>query len=227
MQKVFGTEGWMDAYGAYLYGHEGDYVFVKRGTDIEGAIAGYFGNTQVLYDGNGEIAELIKYRPDHTMSVWKQGVWLEGRWQINSGQDSSKVFHTYEILGHPTSWRHAFAQNKKPGDYWILPETDNGIPMVPGGMNAEKRDGKLYLEKTDINPGAYYALVEGDVAAPAYSGDKFELLTENIDAVGDDFDRDLDGYFGNTFYFIKDNGQIVEVVYYKPDHTSLAWRDGH
>lgn len=227
MKNVAGTAGWMDAYNQRLYGHEGDYVFVKRGTDLEGAIAGYFGNTQILRDENGAIAEMIQYNKDHTLRVWKKGVWLEGKWQINSGQDSSKVYHTFMVFDYPTTWRHGFAANKKPGDCWILPETDNGIPMITGGAACVKKDGKAFLENSDIDVKAYFELVEGLAEAPAYDGPLFSWADEGITDPEQVRDHDLDGYFGNTFYFVKDNGQIVEVVYYKPDHTSLAWRDGH
>jgi len=226
--KTAGTEHWIDAYGAYLYGHEGDYVFSRRGTDIESAIADYFGNTQVLFDKNGNVTELINYRPDHTMSMWQKGVWTEGKWLINSGQDSSKVFHTFEVLGKFASWRHAFARDKRPGDYWINPETDTGIPVANGGINVERKsNGRMVLEKTDINPGAYYALVEGMVNPPNYDDGKFDYFDEYIKTVGTDADKAMENYIGNTFYFRNDRGKLVEAIYYNLDHTVRAWRDGH
>lgn len=226
MDQAYGKEAWTKIYRKWLYGHEGDYVFVRRGTDIEGAIAGYFGNTQVLYDANGEIVKLIRYRKDHTLTMWKRGVWLEGRWLINSGQDSSKVFHTFEIDGAPATWRHAFSAGKAPGDYWIAPETEEGLPIIPGGLNLEKRDNKLYLPDSDIEPGAYYALVSGEIPAPEYHGPVYDVSSEPIITRGKNADEALKGYFGNTFFFREATGLIVEVIYYNEDHTSHSWRDG-
>lgn len=223
--KVKGTEGWADAVRASFFGHEGDYIFSKRGTDLEAAIRTYFGNTQILYDGDGEIVELVCYRPDHTMSLWTKGVWLEGRWLLNIAQDSTKVFHTFALGKGFYSWRHAFAGFMKPGDRWICPETENGLPIFPGSHKLQERGGCLYLEDTDIQPGAYFAMAEGVVEPPAYSG---EILDPDslIPPGEEDPDRALRGYFGNTFLFRKASGELVEVMHYAEDHTSRCWRDG-
>lgn len=160
------------------------------------------------------------------MSVWRQGVWTEGRWIVNNGQDASKVFHTFEIQGRPTSWRHAFAPYKKPGDYWINPETENGIPLVNGGLKVVRSGELLVIDELSTEPGAYYNLVEGIMEAPAYNGPLFDFASPPLETVGQDADRALAGYFRNTFYFRNDAGQIIEVIYYNADHTSKAWRDG-
>lgn len=223
---ILGTEKWIALCSAYGDAQEVKRIIGLKKIDIESVISGYFGNTQVLRDGNNAIVELIKYRPNHTMSIWKKGVWLEGRWVINNGQDSSKVFHTFEILGKPASWRHAFAPNKNPGDMWINPETDTGIPVHNGGISVHTADKKLLLDEVDAEPSAYYSLEEGEIKAPDYTGERFDFFEENLETVGESFDKAMEGYYDNTFYFRSDAGEVIEAIYYNRDHTHRAWRGG-
>lgn len=224
--NVVGTDNWKAICGAFGDVQEVNRIQRLKKTDIEGVISGYYGNTQVLRDGNGRIVELIKYRPDHTMSLWKRGVWLEARWLINNGQDSSKVFHTFEINGKPASWRHAFAPNKSIGDMWINPETEAGIPVHNGGLAVYSEGNKLLTEVVNQEPGAYFSLEQGELPAPAYSGEKFDFKEENLETVGDKFDAAMEGYYDNTFYFRDTDGAIIEAIYYNRDHTHRAWRNG-
>ena len=223
---ITGTENWALLATAHGDAQEFKRVQARKQIDVEGVIKDYFGNTQVLRDGNGRIVELVKYREDHTMQVWKKGVWLEGRWVINNGQDASKVFHTFDVLGKPASWRHAFAPNKKPGDMWINPETANGLPVYNCGIGVHLDGKRLIVDDTDLEAGAYYSMEEGDVQPDDYSGEKFDFLEQNLETVGENYDKAMEGYYGNTFYFRNDAGLIIEAIYYNRDHTHRAWRGG-
>jgi len=226
MIPIEGIENWSDAASTFGLVQEAKRVASKKSEDVDGPVAGYFGNTMVFRAGDGKIAELFYYRPDHTMRFWRNGAWTDGKWVVNSGQDSSKIFHTYGILSKPASFRHPFAPFKKVGDRWINPETSCGIPLVPGGIPVITINGKSVVADTGLAPGAMMSLEAGYVPAPAEFSKVNLPPDEQLPTVGENADKALEGYFGNTFYFRDDTGKIIEVIYYSPDHTVHSWRDG-
>ena len=48
---------------------------------------------------------------------------------------------------------------------------------------------------------------------------------ESAAAAGEPTDKAMEGYFGNTMMFRDEAGRIIEVIYYRPDHTLRSWRD--
>jgi hypothetical protein len=192
-------------------------------------IAGYYGNTMVHRDADGTILKLICYRSDHTLHAWEDGEWVAGRWLLNTGQDKSTICHTFEIDGKRASWCHAFAPFKTIGDHWISPETKGGHPTYPlsaGGVRVIKLNGKWIVEGTQFDPGRVMSLEAGLISAPRSSASGLTRIRAGLETLGDDGDKGMAGYFGNTMMFHDDCGKLIEVIYYRPDHTVRAWREG-
>src|SRR5450755_4022930 len=88
------------------------------------AAANYYGNSEVFRNHSGKIVEIINFRPDHTMRLWRNaendsnGTWREGKWVINSGQDSTILCNGPD---DPSAkmYCHDFAPHKNIGDHWI------------------------------------------------------------------------------------------------------------
>jgi hypothetical protein len=199
------------------------------GKNTDAAVAGYFGNTMVHREADGSLRRLVCYRADHTLSVWEDGEWMQGRWLVNSGQDNSTVCHTLEIAGRRASWCHAFAPFRTVGDRWISPETAGGHPAYPltsGGVPVIQVEGKWVVEGTDCGPGAVMSLEEGLVSAPTVTTRGTSHVRARLAALAGDADQAMAGYFGNTMLFRDDCGKLIEVIYYRPDHTIRSWRDG-
>lgn len=195
-------------------------------------IAGYFGNTVVLRDANGALVQLIRYRADHTMSSWRDGVWHEGQWLINNGQDSSIVAHTRQIGGKAFTWCHVFAPHKRIGDRWISPETHSGHPTYPlagGGIPVVTLAGRTVVEGTDHAPGSVFSLEEGDVPPPQVLAEHSPLHLENDEQLidlGESPDEAMAGYFGNSMVMRDPSGTIIHILNYRPNHTVNGWRHG-
>ena len=114
------------------------------------AAANYYGNSEVFRDLSGKIVQIINLRPDHTMRLWRHasidgnGMWLEGKWVINSGQDSTIVCNGPDDT--PTKmYCHSFAPDKNIGDHWISIE-ENGHATRPGGIPVVQKDGKWVMK---------------------------------------------------------------------------------
>ena len=224
--KIAGTENWrkiQDAYGFMVV--EAARLEKLRQQPIETCIEGYFGNTLVFHGQGETVTAMLCYREDHTMSMWYRGCWTNGRWVVNNGQDSSKVFHSFEIDGATVSWRHAFAPFKQVGDLWVQDETETGIPVGPA-VPVERRGDRVVAAFADIPVEAYFSLEKGILDAPAYDGEPYDFCKANWDKGGKNADKALEGYFGNTFYFRNEFGEIVECIYFGPDHKHKAWRNG-
>jgi len=195
-------------------------------------IAGYFGNSAVLRNQAGQIVQLIRYRADHSMSSWRDGVWREGKWLINNGQDSSIVAHTRLVDGKYATWGHVFAPHKRIGDRWISPETANGHPTYPlagGGIPVVGTGDKMAVEGTDLAPGPVFSLEEGLIAPPDVIAPPCPHFGEDeakIAVLAADPDAAMAGYFGNSMVMRDPEGAIVHVLNYRPDHTVNGWRDG-
>lgn len=224
------TGNWDELGRYYAMSEEYKFLLSNLGPNTDRPMAGYFDNTMTLRDADGGILKLIRYRPDHRLSVWEEGEWVEGRWLINAGQDNSSVCHTLEIDGGQASWVHPFAPFKTVGDRWISPESDGGLPAYPltsGGVPVV-RDGEGWIvEGAGFAPGRVMALEAGLVPEPYLSSTGETAVRATIAAVSSRPDSAMAGYFGNTFMFREDTGKLIEVIYYRPDHTIRSWRDGH
>ena len=199
------------------------------GKNSNSAIAEYFGNTMAYRDADDNILKLVRYRSDHTASIWEDGEWVEGRWLLNTGQDNSTVCHTLEIDGKKATWCHSFAPFKRVGDRWISPETNGGHPTYPlgiGGVPVVESNGKWLVEGTTCGPGHVMSLENGLVSAPTMSPDRETGVRAKLTALGLDGDKAMAGYFGNTMMFRDAAGKLIEIIYYRPDHTIRSWRDG-
>jgi hypothetical protein len=114
------------------------------------AAANYYGNSEVFRDHSGRIVEIINFRPDHTMRLWRNaadggpGQWREGKWIINSGQDSTILCHGPDDTPK-MMYCHSFAPNKNIGDQWISIE-ENGHATRPGGIPVVQKDGKWVMK---------------------------------------------------------------------------------
>jgi hypothetical protein len=199
-----------------------------------GPIAGYFNNTMVLRDDDGDIVQMINYHADFSMRVWRDGEWSEGTWLINNGKGASIIMHTREVDGKLASWRHPFAAYKTVGDRWISPETSGGGPtfsLYKGGIPIIYSDGKLVVEGTDSSPGAMFSIEEGFVEPPKELAKPCALAEERIEtfmALGNNPDKAMEGYFGNTMVMRDpENGKLNHLLIYRPDHTVSGWFGGH
>lgn len=136
----------------------------------DATIQSYYGNSLALRDQQGNIVEIIYYRPDHTLRQWRGGIWMEGPWMLNSGQDSSTICKSREVDGVAMAWCHAFAPNKQLGDHWINPETaKGGHPQVAGGIALIYVDGKWVIPHAPAGvpaPTEVWSLEKGLVPAP-------------------------------------------------------------
>ncbi|WP_434106061.1 hypothetical protein [Paraburkholderia caffeinilytica] len=201
----------------------------RLGEHTHAAIAGYWGNTMVHRGADGGILKLICYRADHSLSVWEDGEWVNGRWLLNAGQDNSTICHTLEIDGRLASWCHSFAPYKTVGDRWISPETAGGHPTYPlsiGGVPVVDAEGKTVVEGVGFGPGQVMSLEDGVVQALDVPPSGQTRVRSRLAALGDKTDEGMEGYFGNTMMFKDDAGKVIEVIYYRPDHTMRSWRDG-
>jgi hypothetical protein len=198
-----------------------------------GPIAGYFNNTMVLHDEDGNIVQLTYYYVDNTMRVWRDGEWMTGKWLINNGQGSTIIMHTREISGKFATWRHPFAAYKTVGDRWISPETSNGGPTYPlsrGGVPVIYSNGKLVVEGTDSPPGAMFSLEGGFVEPPKKLAKPCAIAKERTEAfmaLGNNPDKAMEGCFGNTVVMRDpDNGELIHVLNWRHDHTMSGFRVG-
>ena len=120
------------------------------------AVANYYGNSEVFRDHSGKVIEIINFRPDHTMRLWRNaedgsnGTWREGKWVINSGQDSTILCNG---PNDPSGkmYCHDFAPNKNIGDHWISIEKD-GHPDRAGGVPVVQKDGKWAMKDAAATP---------------------------------------------------------------------------
>jgi hypothetical protein len=113
------------------------------------AAANYYGNSEVFRDHSGRIVEIINFRPDRTVRLWRNpadggpGKWREGKWVINTGQDSTILCHGPDDMPK-MMYCHSFAPNKNIGDHWISIE-ENGHPTRPGGIPVVQKAGKWVM----------------------------------------------------------------------------------
>jgi hypothetical protein len=120
------------------------------------AAANYYGNSEVFRDHSGKIVEIINFRPDHTMRLWRNagndgsGTWREGKWVINSGQDSTILCHGPDDTPAKT-YCHSFAPYKNIGDHWISIEK-NGRAERPGGIPVVQKDGNWVMKDAAATP---------------------------------------------------------------------------
>lgn len=124
--------------------------------DTADAAGNYYGNSEVFHDQSGKLIEIINFRADHTMRLWRipqndgNGAWREGKWLINSGQDSTILCHgPNETAGK--MYCHSFAPNKNIGDHWISIEK-NGHTDRPGGIPVVQKDGKWVMQDAAATP---------------------------------------------------------------------------
>lgn len=120
------------------------------------AAANYYGNSEVFRDHSGNIVEILNFRPDHTMRLWRNpanhgdGKWSEGKWVINSGQDSTILCNGPNATPEKM-YCHSFAPRKNIGDHWISIEKD-GHPEHPGGIPVVQKDGKWVMQDAAAKP---------------------------------------------------------------------------
>ena len=120
------------------------------------AAANYYGNSEVFRDHSGQIVEILNFRADHTMRLWRNpanhgdGKWSEGKWVINSGQDSTILCNGPNATPEKM-YCHSFAPRKNIGDHWISVEKD-GHPEVPGGIPVIQKDGKWVTQDAAAKP---------------------------------------------------------------------------
>jgi hypothetical protein len=229
MGKLNGAENWAELGRLNAVAGEFKELKAKLGVNVDKPIEGYFGNTMSIQDLTGKIVELVQYRPDHSLRAWRDGLWTEGKWLINAGQDCSTVGHTFDVQGRPATFCHAFAPFKAVGDRWISPETPGGHPAYPvscGGIPVITVDGRDVVEGTSLSPGAMIALHLGLLEAPSEDAERGLAGQVQLQTVGAKADAGMAGYFGNTMMFRDLAGVIIEVIYYRPDHTMRSWRDG-
>jgi len=234
MDRIIGAENWADLFLAYVLNEENKRIESLKTTDIDGALAGYFGNTMVLRDGNGQIIELVYYNYNRTMRYWRNGSWFDGKWIINSGQDNTLVFHVFEIEGKPLCYCHPLAANKKVGDRWISPETNGGIPVFPikatplqylSSVPVVGQGKRLVIVGTNIDVGACYTLEEGLVAPPKQgcAAGHNDILSISMKEAN----KPIEGYFGNSEVLIETtSGKVLGVGYYRSDFSLRHWNNG-
>jgi len=139
------------------------------------AVGNYYGNSEVFRDHSGNIVEIINFRPNHTMRLWRNpanggdGKWREGKWVINSGQDNTILCNGPDDT--PTKmYCHSFAPHKNIGDHWISIE-ENGHPTRPGGIPVVQKDGKWVMKDAAATAVPASVLImsleKGLVAPPA------------------------------------------------------------
>jgi len=234
MEQIVGTENWINLLVTYVVNEENKRIESLKKCDIDGALAGYFGNTVVFRDGNGQIVELIYYNADRTMRCWRNGAWVNAKWIINNGQDNSLIFHIYEIKGKPLCFCHPLAAYKKVGDRWISPETDAGTPVFPtkatplqflSSVPVVRQGRRSVIEGTNLDAGAVISLEEGLVTPPkdGYSTAQRDILSIPIEKAN----RPIEGYFGNSETLIDAiSGKIMGIGYYRSDFTLRHWNNG-
>lgn len=128
------------------------------------AAANYYGNSEVFRDLSGKIVQIINLRSDHTMRLWRHaaidgnGMWLEGKWVINSGQDST-IFCNGPADTPAKTYCHGFAPYKSFGDHWISIE-NNGHEERPGGIPVIQKDGKWLMKDAAAKPVPANVLIQ-------------------------------------------------------------------
>lgn len=140
------------------------------------AVAGYFDNSQVFRDKSGAVFEIINFRADHTMRLWRDaakggsGTWREGKWVVNTGQDNTILCHWPDDVVPMKTWCHGFAPDKKVGDRWINPDK-NGHAQRSGGIPIVQKDGKWVRSDAPDKPlpddVVIFTLEKGLVEPPA------------------------------------------------------------
>lgn len=89
------------------------------------AMAGYFGNSVVLRNSSGAVSEIDYFKSDRTFRQWRAGVWSDGTWVTNNGQDHSILCVTENHLGKPVSYCLPMTPDRTIGAHWSSLSTDS------------------------------------------------------------------------------------------------------
>jgi hypothetical protein len=108
------------------------------------AVANYYGNSEVFRDHSGNIVEIINFRADHTMRLWRNpanggdGKWREGKWVLNTGQDSTILCN-----GPDDTPKRCIATASRLTKHRrsLISIEENGHPTRPGGIPVVRRTG--------------------------------------------------------------------------------------